>query len=96
MTDRVQGRCWACNSAGPEGRTRNFLCGMCAHPEQIRSFCSACGVRRSYDPEGLAKLCATYGITQTIGPGTVLRLECCSVCTPKPTRQKIEFYSVAA
>lgn len=96
MTDRVQGRCWACNSAGPEGRTRNFLCGRCANPEEVRSYCAGCKTRRSYGPDDLAKLCAAFGITQTIGPGTVLRLECCHDCAPKPQRQKIEFYSIAA
>lgn len=95
MKDVAQGRCWSCYARGPEGRERNFLCGLCVDPDEVRSYCDGCQVRRSYGPDELAELCARYGITWSPERGTVLRLENCVACGSDLMPQKIEFYAIA-
>ncbi len=94
--DHIQGRCWACNAPGPEGTERNFLCGQCAHPEEVRSYCAGCRRRRSYSRTELELLCQTYDINQPIEPGIVIVLTHCAHCHQAPAPQRVEFFSITA
>jgi hypothetical protein len=79
-----QGRCWACHVAGPPERKTNFLCGVCAHPDLIRTFCGNCRDRASFDPDTTVEAIAKYFPAGYVtGAGTVIRLSRCHKCTPK-------------
>jgi hypothetical protein len=91
-----KGRCWVCHCEAPAERKRNFLCGECAHPDQVRFFCGRCGRRRTHDPAVAAKLSGFLPPDLELAPGTAVRLpycpDCSSIRAPEPFQ--IEIYAI--
>ena len=55
-TEERRGHCIACGDVGPPGRTRDFLCELCANPQQIIQYCQRCKQRMEISPEALPNL----------------------------------------
>ncbi len=98
MTTTAQGRCLACETPGPPDRTEGFLCGLCAHPDEIRSYCRGCRSRRNYVPEEVADLCRFHDLSEDVHPGQVLVLPRCgnASCFVKSPDASVIFFSIAA
>ncbi len=75
---------------------RNFLCGRCAHPEKVRTYCTGCRLLTDYSAGDLDELCASFNIQQVLEPGTVVVLACCALCPDGPKPQRIEIHSITA
>lgn len=97
MSASVQGKCQVCHRLGPASQEDDFLCGECAHPEEIRSFCAGCGQRSTHPLEAVSALFSAYKLDPAFAqPGAVIRLVYCGPdCRSEPSTQ-VEFYAIAA
>ena len=89
-----QGRCFACGIPGPPDRTKNFLCGDCAHPEKIIHVCARCHQRTDLKPESATiRTLQEYQPALPDHPGITIVAEMCDTCR-KPTESfgRIDFY----
>lgn len=77
-----QGKCYACDAAGPEDREEDFLCGECLNSEAAVVVCANCKERRVFDTDkGIQLLSEYFPSDCEIDRGSVLRIECCATCT---------------
>lgn len=69
-----------CRVVGPPDRVDDFLCELCAHPDEIRTFCASCGDRQTLVPTMGLELLATLFPEVPHSTGTAIRLEQCPRC----------------
>ena len=93
------GCCYVCRTEGPVGRTRNFLCGNCAHPGEIRVYCARCQIISKADEAGAEKLAELLPTDLEPVPGTTIRIDFCSRCrkaSEEGNSLTAEIYSIAS
>lgn len=97
MSASVQGKCLVCRPLGSLARAGDFLCGECAHPDEIRSCCAGCGTRDAHDHEAVVALFSAHKLDPALAqPGAVIRIENCGQDCPSPPSTHVEFYAIAA
>ena len=91
-----RGHCFACGVIGPPDRTRDFLCGNCAHPEKIIYICRSCHERKELQviPETFQML-REHCPTIPERPGITVVVDRCETCrAPDDPDGNVEFYSL--
>lgn len=76
---KKRGRCKICKDPGPPKRKQDFLCGDCADPNEIRSFCSGCKSRKKHN-----RFVALGGVMAglVLELGIAMLVDKCTSCTP--------------
>ena len=83
----TRGRCQCCGTFGPRGRERDFLCGECVNPVEIRSFCGNCKRRKKIMAwEDASQIAPQF--KDFLRPGLAIRLVCCEQCVDPAVAKK--------
>ena len=93
-----QGKCFTCHTPGPEGRTRNFLCTFCAHPDEVRIYCARCQTIAIADADTIEAWTERLPAEDKPVPGTSIRMDYCVGCqTPEQARRPptVQVYGIA-
>lgn len=89
------GHCLSCLRPGQKGRLNNFLCGDCANPKDIRSFCQKCRKRRVVAPE-VARAAIKPIYAGCVRPGLAFVLSSCPTCSDitEVRKRKVKIYAI--
>jgi len=92
-----QGKCFACDVLGPEGREDNFLCENCADQNAATVVCSKCKNREQFDTdEGMTLLAKYLPPECEVARGSVFRIDCCPACTDiLPKERSVQHFTIA-